>query len=168
MRFSVGVMTAQNEWKLAYFHVGFNLLSLLIMSHSTYIPLAVLQLLNLRCSLTYSSLMNQVLRLSKVSDSLYKKKRLQRKQIYTCEMFYSPAIISFLLKLARLIHLILLIIYWVCGKLTGKSHRKVLWPNLEKKLKVMRLPTLHHFQANTTLERRKGSEALTMCQREEK
>lgn len=55
--------------------------------------------------------------------SLCKNKGLQRKLIYTSEMFYPPAIISLLLKLARTIHLILLTIYWVHRKLTGKSSK---------------------------------------------
>jgi len=42
-------------------------------------------------------------------------------------------------------------------EINRKEQQKVLWPDLEKKLKVMRLPALHHSQANTTPERRNSS-----------
>jgi len=46
MRFSLRSVTAQNELNLAFFHVGFNLLSLFITPRCTSIPLAVPHLLD--------------------------------------------------------------------------------------------------------------------------
>lgn len=53
-------------------------------------------------------------------------------------------------------------------EINRKEQQKLLWPDLEKKLKVISPPRLHHSQANTTPERRSSSsEAPTMCRRVE-
>lgn len=59
---------------------------------------------------------------------------------------------------------------WECiYRIHRKEKQNVLWPDLEKKVKVMRLSMLHHLQAKTTLEKRNRSlEAPSMCQRVEK